>query len=458
MKCPARAPFLALCLAAASVAAAPAAAAGATGCDPARTELECAVEEARGLRFERGVPIEVLSSEQAAPRLRALLEREMAPDEERAFVLLLSTLGLLPRGDALHDRLERGLAHGADGFYDSLRGTVVVLDRPVRGDEPADRLERNRETVVVHELAHALADQRFSLSKRFERALARGSSDEALALRGLAEGDAMLTELLVTARRRGISIDALLDAVKWEEMRPALHEAVLETPGFEDSTRWLRDQIVEPYILGYPAVVAAWRSGGLAAVNRLWERDEAWSTEQLLHPERAAEPPVAVEPPSPEPGETLASRYQLGELGLRAWLDSRLDEAVANQAAEGWGGDGAFLFLRQAQGQTASGEQVDQEAARVVVLTRWDDAAEAKEFASAAEEWLWGAGRTGVEWQISRSGAGVTITLRPPGEETILLDDDPWDDVIFGEDAAPAPGLSRYFPADPPAAGTRSNR
>jgi hypothetical protein len=129
--------------------------------------------------------------------------------------------------------------------------------------------------------------------------------------------------------------------------------------------------------------------------------DAAWlsppvSTEQIMHPakywdtEKLDLPtPIRTEPTMLPEGWTIQRRDVLGELML-AIMTTPLDERqgvetnplkllamrYTNAAASGWDGD-EVLLLKGPQGGSAT-----------VLLTWWDDEAEAKEFARAMEPLL----------------------------------------------------------------------
>lgn len=186
-----------------------------------------------------------------------------------------------------------------------------------------------REGVLLHELAHALQDQRFGL----ESLHAAAGSDAARARDALIEGDAVLT-----------MIEAMGD-------RGARARAMLEP-------RWDRSpERTFLYSAGARFVNTLREQGGWDAVNAAYA-DPPRTSSEILHPERFLRG-VSGRDAALEPGAEVA-----GEYGVLDWLLGRgvtPDTAVA--AADGWAGDA----------RTGGTWRM-----------RWADASEATEFFDAA--------------------------------------------------------------------------
>ena len=119
--------------------------------------------------------------------------------------------------------------------------------------------------------------------------------------------------------------------------------------------------------------------------------DPPGSTEQVIHPEKYLdrEAPVQVRIDDGLAGRvgngwSEATRDTLGELILRTWLDVHgvgvpttglvpAPSEEAQKATAGWGGD-RLVLLRHDDGELA-----------IAMSTTWDTAADAAEFAEAAE-------------------------------------------------------------------------
>lgn len=139
-------------------------------------DLSRYVEHARGLTFIRPVKATLLSDAEFDARLKLLGDN--APDQARLArrVATLEALGILPPD----------FRPGADdtkdilGYYDPRTKTLAV-----RGQATDIFVKRT----IVHELTHALQDQRFDLGR-----IPPGDDDIGLAARSVVEGDARRIE------------------------------------------------------------------------------------------------------------------------------------------------------------------------------------------------------------------------------------------------------------------------
>src|SRR5271170_6486619 len=110
-----------------------------------------------GLAFTRDVPYASISKDQLRKYLEQRLHDTMKPDEVRAEELTLKMLGLVPKDFDLRRNTLELLTEQAAAFYDYNQKRLFVLKGAGNGAE-----ER---VALVHELAHALADQHFHLAK-----------------------------------------------------------------------------------------------------------------------------------------------------------------------------------------------------------------------------------------------------------------------------------------------------
>ncbi len=138
-----------------------------------------------------------------------------------------------------------------------------------------------------------------------------------------------------------------------------------------------------PYQAGYQFVKSVFDRGGWAAINWVF-RNPPKSTRQILHPNDywAKKTPAALTLPDASPalgtGWQLADTNVLGEwntyLILRyGYLErTRLDDAVAAAAAQGWAGDIYQTYTQASTRQSA-----------LIVLWAWDNPKEMAEFHKA---------------------------------------------------------------------------
>ncbi len=88
-----------------------------------------------------------------------------------------------------------------------------------------------------------------------------------------------------------------------------------------------------------------YRAGGFPLVDTVFAHPPR-STEQILHPAKylAGDQPRPVASPKAPAGYTVVTSDTLGELDTRTLLGRCMDAAVAERAAEGWGGDRYAVF------------------------------------------------------------------------------------------------------------------
>jgi len=227
-------------------------------------------------------------------------------------IRLLRTLGLI-EGDLDLAAIEESTDERVLGFYDAERDRLLV-----RGARLTPAVRR----VLVHELTHALDDQRFDLDRP---EVDQRDDESALAFQALVEGSASLVESryfasLPADARRQADIEA--DPVPSGQDVPRVFEALLSFP----------------YLAGESFVDSVIRNEGRERLDRAFAAPPT-SSKEILHPERflAGERPRPVRiPPS---DRRAVDGGVLGELVLRLVLQSSIDRASATRAADGWGGD-----------------------------------------------------------------------------------------------------------------------
>ena len=272
-------------------------------------------------------------------RSRADLERylEFKIDEEfpqeRAELLseAYGLLGLVPRDLDLRGTLETLYLEQIAGFYDPDSTTLFVLD-----DQPDELIE----SLLVHELVHAIQDQTTDLDAITAPGL---SNDRRVAALAAIEGHATLVMFEFLMQDQGGGVLDLMDVPDFSaRLGPALEEARSQSPAFAQAPLVLQEAVLFPY------------RGGLRFVETLWKErggrpppfgsDLPSSTEHVLHPERFAggQRDVArnVEV-SVEDGWSRLYEDTLGELELGILLET---VGASRSLAVGWGGDRYVLL------------------------------------------------------------------------------------------------------------------
>ncbi len=323
----------------------------------------------RGLHFTASVEAVFEGREALGARFeQELIDRHGGPAKLKELSAVYAKLGLLPPAVDLKTSLVGFLIENVAGFY-SMKTKQIVLARP-KGVLYSSRMKPLpsdlTETVLAHELTHALQDQNFRLS---ERLLNPANDDSAMALRALMEGDAILAELAYeSAGTEGYSVDRLHQAIV--DIVAATEPVVTFLPAL------LADRFRFPYESGALFVHRVLRRHGWNGVNVLY-RDPPISTEQVLHPEKyfaKRDKPTGLTVDDPRglfpQGWRELENQVLGELMIRCLLKTYLPVSEAVTAAAGWDGD---RFVAYGLGSDIA----------FVWFTIWDSEADAREFTSA---------------------------------------------------------------------------
>lgn len=267
-----------------------------------------------------------------------------------------AALGLIPPLDPLPLPDVAAQAAQVSALY-LPAGQQIML---VAGRGPASPED---ELGLAHALAHAFQDQAFDVEGLSP---CRPTTDAALALRALVEGDAVLT----TAAYAGVASDPG-EVERLGRMAAGAEEPTYAALVGEAAYERLR---AFPYADGARLIAALYAGGGWQAVNQAYARLPC-STEQVLHPEKyvGREPVQEIALPDLGPvlgeGWVQVKRDTLGELLIGLHLAAYLeDEGLAWGAADGWAGDIFALW------QSEAGEQL------LVWRTAWDNREEAEVF------------------------------------------------------------------------------
>jgi hypothetical protein len=290
------------------------------------------VEAVRGAHFVETVRAFEIATADVPRLLDAEIERFAPREQLAAESRLAAALGFVPAGADLRALLLELASDSIAGMYSQAdRAFYAVAGAESAGAASGGALE-------VHELVHALQDQRGELLGAL-LGLA-GDDDLAFALTALLEGEATWVELRDAAARGGPAPPG-----------PAAFAARFraQIASLEGYPRLLAETTTAPYPLGYALADALAQRGGSTALDAA-SADPPLSSEELLHPEQylggAPRTPLAQLPRAPlVPGCSVVATNTYGELGVRVWLlDRGVSAADAELSAGGWDGDRAWLL------------------------------------------------------------------------------------------------------------------
>ena len=335
------------------------------------------VEQIRGLQFKRlPRPLIVTPSQASADQLAAI-DRETRPGERQVTERLLVLLGLVPAGTDLRDVAGDVSTEQVAGYYDPSSKRLAV----VSGHASSGAVG---EITLAHELDHALDDQ--ALGLRMDSSVA--ADDSASAYTALEEGTA--TVVMTDYARRFISSSQLFgSALSAQSSTAGIPPYVLASLLFSYVEG-------ETFVSRLRAVAHGWK-----LVNYAFRTRPPRSTEQVIHPDKY----LVDEKPVPVPIRDVRAlvpaswhrltRGTLGEFDTHQLLKRAVSDAVAGDAAAGWGG-GSYAMWG------------DRSHSAVVLSWAWDTPLDAAQFRRAASVWARKRGAV-----LRASGLRTVVVLAP---------------------------------------------
>jgi hypothetical protein len=340
------------------------------------------VEAHRGLTFKHPVEVDFLSSAAYSKQTRTE-ESDLSKDDKasfdreekffRALGLLHGHVDLFSAGNTLQD-------NGTLAFYSpetkkvTVRGTDITVDLRV---------------TLVHELTHAAQDQYFDIRKMQKSS---DTSGEEFGARALIEGDAVRIENEYIDKLSAADKDA------YDKAQPGS----ASDAGLGDVPTALLALFAAPYQFGLPFVYMLDDRGGQSTIDGAF-RHPPTSEEQLLDPAAYLEhddpDPLKVHPGA----KKELDKGDFGALSLYLVLAEHIDARVALKAADGWKGDGYFLY--------------DKDKATMCVDARFtaDTTADLDELDGALKEWRDAMPAKAVT--VAESGDEVHLVACDPGPD-----------------------------------------
>jgi len=295
-----------------------------------------------GLAFTRDVPYALITKEQLRKYLERRLRDTMKPEDLRAEELTLKMLGLVPPDFDLRQNTLELLTEQAAAFYDYDQKRLFVLEGASAGEDEL--------VALIHELAHALADQHFHLSKFIHEGMK--SDDGATARQAVMEGQATWLMAAYLAKQAGGPPEIPPGVI--EMMRKnAASTAVGQYPVFSQAPQYIRDSLVFPYADGLAFQDAVFRKLGKDAFAEVFLHPPA-SSGQILHPDRYLEHAGLAIPDPPAVPDAREFRKlaegSLGEFDFRELLTQYTSVEEGVSAAEHLVG-GSYELLEHKRGK-----------------------------------------------------------------------------------------------------------
>lgn len=216
------------------------------------------LSEITGLRATRSVPHASMSREDLRKYIQNKIKEEVKPEEIRTEELMLKKFGFLPRDFNLESATVELLTEQAAAFYDYHKRRLYILD------SNADVMQQ---TALVHELAHALADQHFKLAKFIRTA--ESGDDSAMARMAVMEGQASWLTFEILSRKMGRSLKDSPAFLK--NMAETMNSSTGQFPVLDKAPLYMRETLMFPYTQGMlfqQGLVEKWDKAAFTEIDR----------------------------------------------------------------------------------------------------------------------------------------------------------------------------------------------
>jgi hypothetical protein len=322
-------------------------------------EILAELSKITGLKPLKPVAHSMIGREQVKQFLEGRIKEEIKPEELRAEELTLKMFGFVPRDYDLKQATIELLTEQAAAFYDFHARKLYVLDSSSSAVQ---------QIALVHELAHALADQHFNLEKFINRA--NENDDAAMARLAVMEGQAtwLMSEYL--ARHMGMSLKT--SPAITQAMSSQAAAAAGQFPVFDKAPLYLRKTLLFPYTQGMLFQHAVFEKEDQAAFASVFRRPPA-STQQIFHPEKYFSGEMPVNPPLMDVVSSgdyrILAEGSIGELDHAILLEQYAGPREAESVPPLWRGGQYRLLEHRKDGHTV-----------LAYSSEWRDASVASQF------------------------------------------------------------------------------
>lgn len=300
-----------------------------------------------GLKPLTPVRYDTIPKKDVKPFLEQRVKEAVKPEEILAEEAALKKIGFVPQDFDLKKTEIELMSEQAAAFYDFRKKKLFMIDAG------SDLIQHS---ALVHELAHALADQHFHLEKFIDRG--SKNDDTSLARLAVMEGQAtwLMSEYLT--QRTGQS---LKDAPVLVKMMSRMNDVSTgQFPVFDKAPLYLRETLLFPYTQGMLFQHAVVEKLDKGAFTEVFRRPPT-NTQQILHPARYFENPKPVRPALPvfenRHGYRTFTDGELGELDHGILLRQYATEDDASAIAPEWRG-GFFRLFENKHGGAGSSRMV----------------------------------------------------------------------------------------------------
>jgi hypothetical protein len=327
-------------------------------------QMLASLGEIMGLKVLKPIERSVLTRDEINQLVAKRIREEIKPEDVRLDELFLKKFGLVDNDFNLVRQLTDVLTEQATALYDFKTRTMFMATWT-----PKDM----QEFALVHELAHALADQHFNLGKFVKQA---GGADEDLARSAVLEGQAswVMTEYVLRPSGRSM-VDSPLVATA---AAAASRVEAREYPVYSNAPLYVKESLLFPYTEGLLFQQAVVEKHGVEGFTLVFKRPPI-SSQQILHPEAYFEGRRPAAPALPDAGRIRGFKKtaegQTGELDHWILLKQHFDEDRADALAPAWRGARYELL-----------ENKRKDKAILLYASEWESESRATEFFNAYVE------------------------------------------------------------------------
>lgn len=278
-----------------------------------------------GWPVKRKVPAAYITRDKLRDFVTKRLKEEIKDEDVRIEQQILQMLGLVPKDFDLRKSTVDLITEQAAAFYDYNRRRLYVLE--------TDEGTLERRVTLAHELAHALADQRFSLRKFIKGGME--GDDQAVARQSVVEGQATWLMWAYMAVRAGREPSVPIELLANANMNAASGGAGF--PVLAEVPMYLRESLIFPYTRGLLFQNEVHKTKGVAGFTEVFTNPPD-STRQILHPEtwQTGEKTAALKAPAAPKGYKLKAEGSMGEFDHHVLLRQYIDEVAADRIAPHW--------------------------------------------------------------------------------------------------------------------------
>lgn len=280
-----------------------------------------------GWKPKRKVPAAYITRDKLRQFLDRRLREEVKPEDVHVEEQILQMFGFVPRTFDLRKSTVDLITEQAAAFYDYNARKLFVL--------ASNESTLERRVTLAHELAHALADQQFSLRKYIRGGLQ--SDDMSTARQAVVEGQATWLMWAYMGVRNGkepsVPIEVLANAAFTAEGGGAGFPVLAESP------LYMRESLIFPYTRGLLFQNEIYKTRGQKSFTEVFLRPPD-STQQILHPEKwsAATPVQTIKPPAIRDAKRYKLRAEgtVGEFDHQILLRQYVNANVSDRLAPLW--------------------------------------------------------------------------------------------------------------------------